>query len=80
MDIVLCLAIFLFLFLFCFLKKKEGFDPSLPDTKPANYPDQSSNGDLLLAEKYIQKLIESPTTDKEKVKYLSDLLNLLQFI
>jgi hypothetical protein len=78
MDIALWIA--LFLFFLTFLRKMEGFDPLLPDTKPANYPDQSFSGDLLLAEKYIQKMIDSPTTHKEKVKYLSDLLNLLQFI
>lgn len=79
MDIALWIAIFLFLLLF-FLTKVEGFDPFLPDTKPVNYPDQSFSGDLLLAQKYIQKLIKDPNTDKEKAKYLSDLLNLLQFI
>jgi hypothetical protein len=63
-----------------FIGNREGFDPSLPDTKPMGYPDQSMNGDLILAEKYIHKLLKSSTLDKTKERYLIDLLNLLQFI
>ena len=59
---------------------KEGFDPFLYDSKPDGYPDQSRFGDLILAEKYIQKLLKSPTLDKSKERELIDLLNLLQFI
>lgn len=78
----LCIAILLFLltFLLTFLRKKEGFNPFFPDTKLDIYPDQSKSGDLILSEKYIQKMIDSPTLDKRKKRYLYDLLNLLQFI
>ena len=37
-------------------------------------------GDIVLAEKYIQQLLKSPTLDKRKERELLDLLNLLQFI
>ena len=59
--------------------KKEGFDPFLPDNRPADYPDQTFSIDLILAEKYTQKLIDQTASD-EKKKYLTDFLNLLQFI
>lgn len=74
------LGIAFFLLLLTFVGNKEGFDPFLSDTKPPGYPDQSASGDLILAEKYIQKLLKSSTLDKKKEKNLSDLLNLLQFI
>jgi hypothetical protein len=59
--------------------KIEGFDPFLPDNRPTDYPDQTFSIDLILAEKYTQKLIDK-TTSEEKKKYLTDFLNLLQFI
>ena len=55
----------------------EGFNPYFPDTRPTAYPDQSYSGDLLLAQKHIQNLIN---TNSDKSPYLLDLLNLLQFI
>ncbi len=70
---IACLLLVLTLF-----RRREGFNPFLPDTRPVDYPEQS-NGDLLLAEKYIQKLIDS-NTSPDKLPYLTDLLNLLQFI
>ncbi len=57
----------------------EGFDPFLPELRPEEYPDQTFSADLLLAEKYIQKLLKS-TSDPIKTAYLTDFLNLLQFI
>lgn len=67
------------LFMTFILKIKiEGFDPFLPDNRPVDYPNQTFSSDLILAEKYTQKLIDQ-TTD-EKKKYLIDFLNLLQFI
>ena len=58
---------------------KEGFDPFLPEMRPDEYPNQSSFPDIILAEKYIQKEIRQ-TENPEISKYLTDLLNLLQFI
>lgn len=74
------LWIALFLLLITLIKWKEGFDPFLHDSKPNGYPDQSMFGDIVLAEKYIQQLLKSPTLDKRKERELLDLLNLLQFI
>ena len=68
------------LLLLTFFRRKEGFNPFLPNTRPDYYPDQSYSGDIILAQKYIQKLLESPNVSPEKVPYLTDLLNLLQFI
>jgi len=68
------------LLLLTFVGTREGFDPFLPDTKPDGYPDQSKFGDLILAEKNIQKLLKSSTLKKSKERDLMDLLNLLQFI
>jgi hypothetical protein len=67
------------LLLLTFVQTVEGFDPFLPDLRPDNYPDQSFSIDLIMAEKYTQKLLKK-TEDKEKIKYLTDFLNLLQFI
>jgi hypothetical protein len=69
-----------FLLLLTWIPWKEGFDPFLHDSRPNGYPDQSMYGDIVLAEKYIQKLLKSPTLDKTKERELLDLLNLLQFI
>lgn len=69
----------LFLLLLTFVRRVEGFDPFLPDTRPEDYPDQTFSADLILAEKYTQKLLNK-TDDEEKKKYLTDFLNLLQFI
>jgi hypothetical protein len=69
-----------FLLLLTLIKWKEGFDPFLHDSRPNGYPDQSMYGDIVLAEKYIQQLLKSPTLDKRKERELLDLLNLLQFI
>jgi hypothetical protein len=74
------LWIALFLLLLTLIPRKEGFDPFLHDSKPNGYPDQSMFGDIVLAEKYIQQLLKSPTLDKRKERELLDLLNLLQFI
>jgi hypothetical protein len=71
---------FILLLLTFLMKGKEEFNPFLPDTKPEYYPDQSYSGDLILAQKYIQKLLDSPNISPEKESYLTDLLNLLQFI
>jgi hypothetical protein len=69
----------LILLLLTSMRKIEGFDPFLPDTRPENYPDQTFSMDLILAQKYTQKLLEE-TTDPEKKRYIADFLNLLQFI
>ena len=69
----------LILLFLTFFRKIEGFDPFLPDTRPDEYPDQTFSVDLILAEKYTQKLIDK-TKKEEKKKYLMDFLNLLQFI
>lgn len=69
-----------FLLLFTFIGTREGFDPFLQDSKPSGYPDQSMFGEIILAEKNIQKLLKSSTLDKSKEIELIDLLNLLQFI
>jgi len=74
------LWIALILLLLTFIVTREGFDPFLPDSIPYNYPDQSMFGDIILAEKNIQKLLKSSTLDKTKERELLDLLNLLQFI
>ena len=78
MGIWIALILLLSLILFTFTKK-EGFDPFIPELKPDGYPDQRFSGDLILAEKYVQKLLNM-TNDVEKTKYLNDFLNLLQFI
>jgi hypothetical protein len=69
----------LILLLLTFTRKIEGFDPFLPDTRPDNYPNQTFSMDLILAQKYTQKLLEK-TTDPEEKRYIADFLNLLQFI
>ena len=67
------------LLLLTFVRRIEGFDPFLPDTRPEDYPDQTFSADLILAEKYTHKLINQ-SENEEKKKYLTDFLNLLQFI
>jgi hypothetical protein len=79
MAIIACILLLL-LTILTFFRSKEGFNPFLPNTKPEYYPDQSYSGDIILAQKYIQKLLDSPNVPPEKVPYLTDLLNLLQFI
>lgn len=69
-----------FLLLFTFLVSREGFNPSNPETRPDNYPDQSMYGDLIASQKYIQIELSSPTLNENKKRMLTDLLNLLQFI
>jgi hypothetical protein len=69
-----------FLLLCTIVGSREGFDPFLPDTKPTGYPDQVQYGDLILSQKYIQRLLKNPSLSKAKKDYLLDLLNLLQFI
>ena len=61
------------------IRQIEGFDPFLQDTRPADYPSQTFSAELILAEKYTQKLINK-TREEEMKKYLIDFLNLLQFI
>jgi len=78
MAIAIWIAMIL-LFMTFIQKIKEGFDPFLPDNRPSDYPDQTFSIDLILAEKYTQKLIDKTPSD-EKKKYLTDFLNLLQFI
>ena len=73
--IIACVLLLITLF-----RRKEGFNPFLPNTRPEYYPDQSYSGDLVLSQKYIQKLLDSRDVDPKKVPYLTDLLNLLQFI
>ena len=69
----------LILFFLTFITKKEGFNPFFPELRPDDYPDQAFSIDLILAEKYTQKLLNK-TTNETKKKYLNDFLNLLQFI
>jgi hypothetical protein len=73
------IALILLFMTFILKIKIEGFDPFLPDNRPKDYPDQTFSIDLILAEKYTQKLIDKTISD-EKKKYLTDFLNLLQFI
>lgn len=80
LGIIIASILLLFLTLLSIFRRKEGFNPFLPNTRPDYYPDQSYSGDIILAQKYIQKLLESPNVPPEKVSYLTDLLNLLQFI
>ncbi len=79
MEIWIALFLLLLIVFFTFMNKKEGFDPFIPDLKPDQYPDQKYSGDLILAEKYIQKMIIA-SNDPVKTNYLNDFLNLLQFI
>jgi hypothetical protein len=55
----------------------EGFNPNHPDDRPSDYPDQSYSADLIMAEKQIQQMLETPSS---KSPYLEDLLMLLQRI
>jgi hypothetical protein len=48
----------------------EGFHP---DDRPVDFPDQSYNADLILAEKQIQQMLTVPSS---KTPYLEDLLML----
>lgn len=61
------IALFLLL---CTFFIREGFDPSYPDNRPPDYPDQSYSADLIQAEKHLQRISHSP--------YVKDLLMLLQ--
>lgn len=62
------------------LSNQEGFNPYYADKRTSNYPDQTYDGNLIIAEKSIQDLLDNPDLSNEQKTHLNDLLILLQFI